>query len=66
MQSFDKNQARDFGELGQNLTLEIENSPKPVLAAVNGFALGGGVRLQYLVTLDMLVKMHFLLSQKLN
>ena len=42
MQSFDKNQARDFGELGQNLTLEIENSPKPVLAAVNGFALGGG------------------------
>ena len=42
MQSFDKNQARDFGELGQNLTLKIENSPKPVLAAVNGFALGGG------------------------
>ena len=42
MQSFDKKQARDFGELGQNLTLEIENSPKPVLAAVNGFALGGG------------------------
>ena len=43
MQSFDKKQARDFGELGQNLTLEIENSPKPVLAAVNGFALGGVV-----------------------
>ena len=42
MQNFDKNQARDFGELGQNLTLEIENSPKPVIAAVNGFALGGG------------------------
>jgi len=42
MQSFDKSQARDFGESGQNLTLEIENSPKPVLAAVNGFALGGG------------------------
>ena len=41
MQSFDKNQAREFGKLGQKLTLEIENSPKPVLAAVNGFALGG-------------------------
>jgi len=42
MQNFDKIQARDFGELGQKLTLEIENSPKPVIAAVNGYALGGG------------------------
>ena len=42
MQSFNKVQARDFGELGQKLTLKIENSPKPVIAAINGFALGGG------------------------
>ena len=44
-QGFDKIQARDFGELGQKLTLEIENSPKAVIAAVNGFALGGGSEL---------------------
>lgn len=35
-------QARTFGELGQSVTLAIENTPFPVIAAVNGFALGGG------------------------
>ncbi len=29
--------------LGQALTTAIESSPKPVLAAINGFALGGGL-----------------------
>ena len=42
MQGFDKKQALQFGKLGQNLTMTIENSSKPVIAAVNGFALGGG------------------------
>lgn len=42
MQQMDSNDALDFGKAGQEMTLIIENSPKPVIAAVNGFALGGG------------------------
>ena len=42
MKNFDVNEAIEFGKIGQQLTLTIENSPKPVIAAINGFALGGG------------------------
>lgn len=35
-------EAKEFGELGQSVTLLFEELPFPVIAAVNGFALGGG------------------------
>jgi enoyl-CoA hydratase len=38
----DIEEALVFAKAGQALTLTIENSPKPVIAAVNGYALGGG------------------------
>ena len=42
MQNLDTKGGLEFGRLGQEVTMTIEDSPKPVLAAVNGFALGGG------------------------
>ena len=42
MQTMDSKEALVFAKAGQKLTLTIENSSKPVIAAVNGFALGGG------------------------
>ncbi len=36
---------RDYGLEGQELTKLIENFKKPVIAAVNGFALGGGTEM---------------------
>ena len=42
MEKLDKKGGKKFGELGQKVTNIIEESPKPVIAAINGFALGGG------------------------
>ncbi len=42
MEQMDAEKALTFGIAGQKMTLTIEHSPKPVIAAVNGFALGGG------------------------
>lgn len=41
--NFNAEQAKELSANGQRIFAKIENAPKPVLAAVNGFALGGGL-----------------------
>ena len=45
MKDKNKTQAAEYGAFGNKVFLRIENFPCPVIAAVNGFALGGGCEL---------------------
>ena len=45
MSKISAEESERYAKLGQKLTATVENITKPTIAAVNGFALGGGCEL---------------------
>ena len=45
MSGLDSDRAKEWGELGHDVAQLLETSPSPTIAAINGFALGGGCEL---------------------